>query len=483
LPAPSSNQARGSAHYDVAVIGAGLSGLSAALRLAMFGKKVVLIEKHFVVGGLNSFYAKKCIKFDVGLHALTNYPSPQSGKSSPLIKLCRQLRIPLDSLNLLPQSHSRITFGNENLLFDNNFEYFLSQVEEKFPKERDRFRSLLTKMDEFSAYSVRAEELSTREILRESIRDPLLSEMLLCPTCYYGSARKNDIDFPTFVMLFDAIFKQGLARPELGIRAILDPIILKLKGFGVDRLMNSPVKAIKAKGLKVAEIRLENGECISSDFVISTCGAVETEALIEPLDSSTPSTIEGKFTIMESIFVFKGSPRDFGWDETVVFFNDSKTFFYDEPEDLIDLRSGVICMPENYGPPGLEPPQGSKLRITHPANFSRWASLKQETYESEKALWEERILQQGLNYLHQGQAQLQALKAKMILRDTFTPRTIRKYTGHANGALYGSPQKSRDGSTAYENLFLAGTDQGYVGIVGAMLGGIAVANNRILNPS
>ena len=28
--------------------------------------------------------------------------------------------------------------------------------------------------------------------------------------------------------------------------------------------------------------------------------------------------------------------------------------------------------------------------------------------------------------------------------------------------------------------FLAGTDQGYIGIVGAMLGGIAIANNRIL---
>ena len=38
----------------------------------------------------------------------------------------------------------------------------------------------------------------------------------------------------------------------------------------------------------------------------------------------------------------------------------------------------------------------------------------------------------------------------------------------------------RDGSTKFSNLFIAGTDQGYVGIVGAMLGGIAVANNQIL---
>ena len=147
-PAPSRlpaipNQA--SEHHDVIVIGAGLSGLAAALRLAMFGKKVILLEKHYVVGGLNSFYAKKGIKFDVGLHALTNYPSLNSGKSSPLLKLCRQLRISLDSLNLLQQSHSRISFGSKSLLFDNNFDFFVSQIEDKFPGERDRFQSLLEK--------------------------------------------------------------------------------------------------------------------------------------------------------------------------------------------------------------------------------------------------------------------------------------------------------------------------------------------------
>ena len=480
MPAISKDQA--SEHHDVAVIGAGLSGLAAALRLAMFGKKVLLLEKHYVVGGLNSFYAKKGVKFDVGLHALTNYPSQQSGKSSPLLKLCRQLRIPLDSLNLLPQSHSRITFGTEDLIFDNNFDFFISQVEDKFPKERDRFHSLLAKMEAFPAYSVDAEDLSTRDILKNSIRDPLLSEMLLCPTCYYGSARKNDIDFATFVMLFDAIFRQGLARPEMGIRAILDPLTAKLEELGVQRRMNCGVKTIRTKDKKVSEIVLESGESITSDFVISTCGAVETEALLTPLESSTQSTAEGKFSIMESIFVFPGGPKDFGWEETVVFFNDSEIFRYDEPEGLIDMRSGVICMPENYGNQVRDSDNKSKLRITHPANYDRWSELDQPTYESEKNLWEERILENGMRYLKNGKEVIDSFRAKTTFRDTFTPRTIKKYTGHANGTLYGSPQKRRDGTTAFDNLFLAGTDQGYVGIVGAMLGGIAVANNQILRP-
>ena len=46
-----------SSHYDVAIIGAGMAGLAAGIRLAHFGKRVCIFERHNVVGGLNSFYS------------------------------------------------------------------------------------------------------------------------------------------------------------------------------------------------------------------------------------------------------------------------------------------------------------------------------------------------------------------------------------------------------------------------------------------
>ena len=466
-------------HYDVIIIGAGLAGLSSAVRLGMFGLKVLILEKHYVVGGLNSFYAKGGRKFDVGLHALTNFPSESSGKSSPLLKLCRQLRIPLDSLNLLEQSSSRISFGEIDLCFNNDFEYFLSEVEKVFPKEKDRFQKLLSKMVEFPAYSVDAKEISTREILAQELGDGLLAEMLLCPTCYYGSARANDIDFPTFIMLFDAIFKQGLARPDRGIRALLDPLTDKLKELGVERRMNSSVKSIQTDQVQVSEVILENGESFTSDHFISTCGGLETEKLLDLPD--TPKSFDlGRFSIIESISVFDGHPKDFGWDETVIFFNKSNEFIYDQPEQLVDLNSGVICLPDNYGSKDSSEKKESKLRVTHPANFKLWSELSQEKYQKEKYLWEDLILLNGLKYLPLGEAKSELFKNRTRLTDTFTPRTIKRFTSHENGALYGSPTKKRDGSTKFSNLFIAGTDQGYVGIVGAMLGGIAVANNQIL---
>ena len=65
----------------------------------------------------------------------------------------------------------------------------------------------------------------------------------------------------------------------------------------------------------------------------------------------------------------------------------------------------------------------------------------------------------------------------------FTPRTVRKFTGHLNGAIYGAPNKIKDGRTHLDNLYLAGTDQGFLGIVGAMLSGISMANLHVLQGS
>jgi phytoene dehydrogenase-like protein len=72
------------------------------------------------------------------------------------------------------------------------------------------------------------------------------------------------------------------------------------------------------------------------------------------------------------------------------------------------------------------------------------------------------------------------LAAATITTDMFTPRTITKFTGHIGGAIYGAPVKHRQGRTPLENVYLCGTDQGFLGIIGAMLSGISMANFHIL---
>ena len=81
--------------YDTIIIGAGMSGLAAGIRLAYYDQRVCILERHYTIGGLNSFYRLRGRDYDVGLHALTNF-TPKGTKTGPLARLLRQLRLRWD---------------------------------------------------------------------------------------------------------------------------------------------------------------------------------------------------------------------------------------------------------------------------------------------------------------------------------------------------------------------------------------------------
>ena len=55
--------------FDTIIIGAGMSGLAAGIRLAYYDQRVCILERHTTIGGLNSFYRLNRRDHDVGLHA------------------------------------------------------------------------------------------------------------------------------------------------------------------------------------------------------------------------------------------------------------------------------------------------------------------------------------------------------------------------------------------------------------------------------
>jgi phytoene dehydrogenase-like protein len=462
-------------HYDVAIIGAGLSGLAAGIRLAHFGRRVCIFERHNAVGGLNGFYSLGGRKYDVGVHAVTNYV-PSGVKGSPLGKILRQLRIDRDEFALCTQKGSRVAFGptgGASLRFSNDFGLLESEVARLFPGQSDGFGAIARFVREAPAVGQGAGR-SARAFIRSKADDPLLEDMLLCPLMFYGSASEEDMDLAQFAIMFRAVYLEGFARPAEGVRLILRVLLDKYRAAGGERRMKCGVRSIVERDGKAAALVLDSGEEISATHILSSIGSAETEAL---LGRRPPP--ERRLGYVETIAVLRETPSALGLgDDTIVFFNDCERFTYRNPEGQVDLRSGIICCPNNfeYGE-GRGPPEGL-LRITCLANYDAWAGLARERYIADKARCFDLIQDSALRFLPP--AAPGALARSTVATDMFTPATVERYTGHIRGAIYGSPAKVRDGRTALSNLYVCGTDQGMLGIVGAMLGGIMMANSHIL---
>lgn len=471
-------------HYDVVILGAGLSGLAAGVRLAHFGKKVCIFERHNAPGGLNSFYSINGRKFDVGLHAVTNFV-PQGVRGTALARVLRQLRIDRAELDLCEQRYSRISFGGKSgvsLKFSNQFSVFETEVATHFPNEVDGLRKLVERI-KLTDYSPSAPVVSARVVIREFIHNPLLEDMLLCVPLFYGSAQEGDMSYSQFAMLFQASILEGLARPFDGIRPLIKVLLDKYREGGGEKRMKCGVKKIAVKSGKVSAITLDSDEEITADVVLSSIGALETEALLDYKEGGSKEVKQdvelGKISFAEIISVYKNQPSDLGFtEETALFFNDSERLDYSEPKDLIDLRCGVVCIPNHFNFGGERKMPEGIVKVTCLANYPKWAKLSPEIYSETKKVWYNKMLLRMLDYYPQCSAE--SLSQSLVQSDMFTPKTIKRYTGHLNGAIYGSPTKNIAGVTSVGNLYLCGTDQGFLGIIGAMLSGITMANTHIL---
>ncbi len=476
-----------SSHYDVAIIGAGMSGLAAGIRLAHFGKRVCIFERHNAVGGLNSFYSLTGRKFDVGLHAMTNFVRP-GVKGTPLTKLLRQLRIERDEFALCEQKQSRIAFGprgETSLRFTNDFAVLEAEIAMKFPAQIDGFRRLVAAIKAFDDVSLDAAPVSARATVRGYVSDPLLEDMLFCPVMYYGSPQEHDMEFGQFVIMFKALFLEGFARPFDGVRVILRVLLEKYRAAGGERRMKCGVARIETQSGQATALVLDTGEKITADHVISSIGAPETSRLIdrsrsqiENPQSEIPAPT-GRLSFIETITMLDRQPAALGWgSDTIIFFNDSARFTYEQPAGPVDPRSGVICIPNNFDYGADRTLSEGIFRVTCLANYGQWAHLPEDDYRAAKLHWFNEAQTSARRFLPLvNDAQL---SAATLATDMFTPRTITKFTGHLGGAIYGSPLKNRQGRTALSNLYLCGTDQGFLGIVGAMLSGISMANYHIL---
>ncbi len=453
------------------VIGGGLSGLAAAIRAARFVPGVVLLEKHSRLGGLNSYFYRNKNLYETGLHAVTNYAAG-SDKKAPLNRLLRQLKLKREALSICQQNKSTILFnGVQSLIFSNDFSVLSSEIERKFPHCRNNFHRMVSFIDDFDPFHP-APFRSARRFLQDNLGDSLLADMISCPLMYYGSSMEDDMDLSQFVIMFQAIFREGMFRPAGTVKDLLDLLSSHYENFGGKIRTGCGVREIVFDGNRAAGALLDSGEYLECDHILSTIGLDETRRLCNREDRIDAGA--KRIGFVETIFTVETSGLEARLpDTTIIFYNQGREFRYRIPATHTDLQSGVICFPANFQT--ITAGDRIEIRSTHLASYAMWRASSQSADEYEEQKKTARSASRDLLEQIVG-----PFASNIVYENTFTPVTIERFTSKIKGAIYGSPHKIKDGDLGYANLFLAGTDQGFLGIVGSMLSGVSIVNQHIL---
>lgn len=278
----------------IIVIGAGLGGLSAAIRLAKSGFEVTVLEKNETVGGKVNFVEKDEYKFDTGASLLT-----MPHVFEDLFDFCeRRIEDYLEIVSLDPICRY---FWTDKTVFDasSNLEKTENEITRIAPEDTKNFRQYL-------ADAKRKFEIAEKTFLANSLNDlpkllrpKYLKDLLHISSMktldahnrsYFKSAKLQQLfnrfatyngsspyQTPaTFALVPFVEFGLGAWYVRGGIYEIPKALARLANELNVEIKMNCAVEKIITKNDKAVGVSLKNGEILQSDFVVANSDAIET---------------------------------------------------------------------------------------------------------------------------------------------------------------------------------------------------------------
>jgi phytoene desaturase len=498
---------------DTLIIGSGVAGLSAAIRLAAAGQKVLVLEKNGQVGGKMGEITAEGFRWDTGPSVITMRPVFED-----LFRAAgRRLE---DYLTLLPVELLTRYFWPDGKRLDatRDLQRMAEQIETFEPRDVEGYLAFL-------AYAARLHRLtgpafiygdpvsprtflqvpvsewrhidgwrSMQTAINSFVRSPHLRQLLGRFATYVGA---SPFRAPaTLSVIAHVELTGGVWYPQGGIYAIaraLEKLALEL---GVEIQLNTPVDEIVVREKRAVGVRV-NGETLAARHILSNVDAAHTYQKFLPAGAVPPGAVHALTHAEPSVSGFilllgvRGQHPQLA-HHNIFFCQDYAREFEDifqrgqPPTDPTVYVAITSKRDAAHAPPGCEnwfvlvnapPLASSTLRLRGGAMLRHSAQDAGYDWPSRAAQYRQHVLatlaRHGVD-----------LSGKIITEKMLTPVDIERLTGAHRGALYGASsnnmfaafQRPHNASPHIQNLYLAGgTAHPGGGVPMVMLSGAAAA--------
>src|SRR4051794_38583239 len=452
--------------YDVVVIGSGLAGMTAANVLARTGRSVLLVEQHYKLGGMATWFKRPGGHiFDVSLH----------GFPHGMIKSCRRYWTDEVADSIVQLKHIRF----DNPMFALTTSY-----------NRDDFTRLLTTQFEIPLDAVNAffdtargmnfyddQRTTTRELFDRFFpgREDVI-RLLMEPITYANGSTLEDPAI-TYGIVFSNFMSKGVFTFEGGTDRLIELMHADLLKSGVDVRIKCDAQQIHVERGRVTGVTI-NGRFIKCRSVVSNSNLKFTVLRLvgeQHFSKQFAEDARGVRLNNSSTQVYMALKPDERLDESMgdLFFTSTAPVFR---TDLL-LSRNVTSRTYSFYYPRTRPQGRPRCLIVSStnANYSDWANLSEEEYAASKRDLIEKTLDHLDRYVPNIRQRLDHVEAA-------TPKTFEHYTHHVAGASFGTKFEglavSRGLPEEIRGLYHAGS----VGIImsgwlGAINYGVIVAND------
>ncbi len=451
--------------YDVVVIGSGLAGMTSANILGRAGHRVLLLEQHYKLGGLATWFKRPGgHTFDISLH----------GFPYGMLKSCRRYWNEEIASNIVQLKNIRFDNPMFSLMTTYNREDFTDLLATRFAVPRETVSAFFDTARGMNFYD--DQSMSTRELFEKFFpgRQDIV-RLLMEPITYANGSTLEDPAI-TYGIVFSNFMAKGVFIYEGGTDDLVSKMQAEMTRNGVDTRIKCDVSKIivdrkGVRGVVVNDREIKCRAVVSNSNLRSTIFNLVGQEHFDPTFVEEAQAVRLNNSSTQVYMAIKPGveiPESTG---DLLFCSTAPEF----RTDLL-LDRNITSRTFSFYYPRTRPDGKQRHAIVSSTNahWSDWADLDEQAYAASKQELIETTLDALEKYVPNCREKIEWVEAA-------TPRTFNHYTKHLSGASFGTKFEGLNVSRTLPQQIPGLYHAGSVGIImsgwlGAINYGVIVSN-------